>query len=190
MNELEPFFACFGEGELYEALTPQQISAWRGKLPDELLDVFAITGLRSFGDGFLWFCNPEYFAPVIDEWLPERPECTVFARSAFCDLWLWDGSQCWLLDVHYARLVAYRAPPLLIFNYIFTEEAILTDLLSFDSFKEVCGRVGHPAWDEMYAYVPAIVLGGSLDRTDTIERVKLREHLSFLCQAQDRIRIV
>jgi len=49
------------------------------------------------------------------------------------------------------------------------------------TYRQARRRLGAPTRDEVYAYVPALALGGSED-VAILQKVKLREHLSFLAQ--------
>jgi hypothetical protein len=48
-------------------------------------------------------------------------------------------------------------------------------------YRQALPRLGPPARDEVYAYVPTLALGGAEDAS-ALQKVKLREHLSFLAQ--------
>ena len=187
MSKLNDFYTMYGEGDKYSDFTTEQVDKWKGRLPDFLLEEWHTKGLRSFENGFIWFTNPDYFQHPLSEWLPESDNFSVYARSAFCDLWIWDGEKTLLLDVHYARLVSFRMPVELILNFTLVQHETRKDMLNIDTFNKVKRRIGSPDWDEMYAYVPAIALGGSMEEVDSIDRVKVVEHMSFLSQLHDEI---
>lgn len=50
-----------------------------------------------------------------------------------------------------------------------------------DMFEPIKKRLGIVKHDEMYAFVPALPLGGTA-RLDHVEKVKAQEHLIFLSQ--------
>src|SRR5437588_4740969 len=66
------------------------INEYRGRLPEPLLEEWNISGFAGFGNGFIWLTNPNEMQYVASEWDLD-PSSLVFGRTAFGDLFTWDG---------------------------------------------------------------------------------------------------
>jgi len=140
-------------------------------------------GWCAFGGGLLWLVDPEQLADPLEEWLGHR-EALAFMRTAFGDMFLWHEARVQYLDILYGRLF----PPLtgrvdIFFEVTLCDDSYWNNALYRPTYRKALQRLGLPACDELYAYVPALALGGSTDAA-ALQKVKLREHLSFLAQVQ------
>lgn len=152
-----------------------------------LSDVLSETGTGGFGNGLLWICDPEELMPVFSTWVPSpRNPMVPFARTAFGDIVyavLVDGEppSPGILDVHYRTMrAAYATSPADFLTRVLLMDDYRAEELREPTFANA-RRVGDLAADEMYAFSPALVLGGSED--GPFDKVKWDVHLDFLFQA-------
>jgi hypothetical protein len=175
------FQTLHGPAAQIQPVSSEAVERYRGRLPDDLLELWREVGWGAFAGGFLWLVDPEQLADPLEEWLGHR-EALAFMRTAFGNTLIWYQGQVHYLDVLYARLL----PPLtdqidLFFNYSLCRERYLDKSLDRPTYLKALPRLGVPTRDEVYAYVPALALGGSGDAA-SLQKVNLREHLSFLAQ--------
>jgi hypothetical protein len=154
---------------------------YRDKLPSVLIDEWRISGFAAFGDAFIWLTNPDDFAVVLPEWEIDANNL-VFARTAWGDLFTWDGQIVKCLAVHEGRVDALTTDLVMFFEFSLCDEPFLDEVLRHELFRQALPSLGPVARDEMYTFVPALVLGGA-EELQHVKRVKMREQLLILSQA-------
>ena len=198
----DPYFACFigkcGEATQTAQVPHASLSKWTGKLPPLMLHIWQEEGWASYGNGRFWFVNPDDYEHIKDAWLLGSPLAAldtfhVIARGAFGDLYLCGEKTgaivtvvCILNDIlAQKRRLKPKTPPdqdrsirMLLsvgdpegFDYSDTDGTPL-----FDRAMEKCGPL---APDELYAFEPALVMGGRPTLAN-LRRVKLGPHLLAL----------
>lgn len=151
------------------------------RLPDSLREHWQSEGLASYGDGIVWFINPNDYEGIRKLWLASMPHAVIFARNAFGDMFAFNDDKIVFVNVHYARLQTSAASFENYFNTILTGERYAQQLLHKDLFAEALHKLGKTEVDEMYTFVPALALGGA-EEIDYIEKVKLKVQLHILAQ--------
>jgi len=168
------------------------IEHYKGKLPNRWLEYWAKHGWCGFGDGLFWIVNPQDYEPVVQSWLAgtaleASDTYHLIARSAFGDLYLWGEKTgaCVTIVSVYAR---YDIDDPGIADEQMDEEAevfLLSQEVEDNDFENMFRRArekfGALKHDEMYGFVPALMLGGS-EKFDNLEKVKAVEHLMILSQ--------
>jgi len=108
-------------------------------------------------------------------------DAEVILRTGFGDMIYWANSAFQLVDVDYGEHSTLTARAEVLFEYVLCPGELLEKVLDEPIFKKALPRLGPPAPDECYGYVPAIALGGTHEPSN-LKRVKLNEHLSILSQ--------
>lgn len=177
----EKFERKHGPAKSCQGVTPQDLETYKGKLPDDLLSLWTESGWCSYGDGLLWTTNPAEYSEIVKEWIKDGDSLLAFVRTAFGSLLLWDGNQTRFLDVLSGDVSNLFITMDFNFNGGLCDDNYLNAVIRQDIFREALPRLGPPARDECYAFVPALPLGGP-GTADTLQKVKLREHLHLLLQ--------
>jgi len=168
------------------------IDRYKRKLPDLLLDYWAEHGWCGYGDGIFWLVNPEEYEGVVASWLEgtalhKRDTYHLIARGAFGDLYLWGEntgpsikitsifSRCSIRELEMTPQNMDRR----VQNFLLTKDIEGNDFENM--FKKAVKNLGKLNYDEMYGFVPAIMLGGSTT-FDHLRKVKAVEHLMLLSQ--------
>jgi hypothetical protein len=159
----------------------QDLTYYKNKLPDDLLAFWAESGWCSYGDGLLWTVNPSDYSEILKEWIKDGGELHAFVRTAFGSIVFWDGKLAHFLDVLSGDVSTLFDTMDFNFDGSLSDDKYLDAVVRQKIFKEALPRLGPPARDECYAFVPALPLGGS-ESADTLQKVKLREHLHLLMQ--------
>lgn len=157
------------------------LNNYRNRLPDPLLEEWQASGFSGFANGFIWLTDPGQMEYAISEWQVDPP-AQIFGRTAFGDLFMWDGENVHCLFVHEGTINWLTDDLKMFFEYSLCDESFLEDVLRFGLFPPALAKLGPVASDEIYTFVPALVLGGNED-TDHLKKVKMREQLLFLSQA-------
>ncbi|MFP2910232.1 GAD-like domain-containing protein [Pyxidicoccus sp. 3LFB2] len=181
MSRFKKFSKKHGEPSNCEAVPQKSLELYANKLPAELLEEWQQSGWCSYGNGFLWTINPAEYMDVLEDWVESTEGLHPFLRTAFGDIFYWDGQDTQYLDVQEGdTTVVFRRMEML-FDGMLCDDKSLNDLLQHKTFKLALPRLGPPTKDEVYAFVPPVAMGGS-GELDTLKRYKLREHLTILAQ--------
>ena len=182
MNELDEFERNYGPAQDCERLHDDKIESYAARIPAQVLDHWRKSGVCSFGDRLLWFTDPQQLDDVLEDWLKvfELDSGAVFLRTAFAHLYVWSGGSVCSIDVHEGGF-SKVTDDLELFFSLLSDDDIREKILRVSLYEEVKERLGPPERDECYAFVPALALGGP-GTADSVQRVKLREHLGILAQ--------
>jgi hypothetical protein len=154
-------------------------------LPPDLVSFWRETGWGSYENAFLWTVNPDTFNNLLPQWTDSSSTCYVYARTAFAALIFWDGRRSNLLDPRFDEITPLLPDVRGVFEFTFSRDnELLDELMDRPLFLEALPELGPPAIDECYGHFPALALGGE-HSAQSLERVKLREHLTLLSQLRD-----
>lgn len=186
MSQFKNFHKLHDPGLKCKKAANKSIQEYKDKLPSSLLEEWKENGWCGYAQGLIWIVNPDSFEDILGDWVDlTSTSAIVFARTIFGDLFLWSGDQVHILTVQDGDVEVITKDIEIFFNKFLCEEDILDNVLKKDLYQEALQRLGLPEPNECYAFVPALALGGP-GTVDTIERVKLREHLHFLAQLVHR----
>jgi hypothetical protein len=167
---------------------------YKNKLPDQLINHWKKHGWSGYGDGRFWLVNPQEYECVVAAWLNGTPlerldNYHLFARDAFGTLHLWGertGPSLTITSIY----SQYNFDDLELTSqdrendfqhFLLVQDKESSDFC--DCFEKTMKRLGTLAHDEMYGFVPAVLLGGS-DDPDHLQKVKVIEHLTLLAQLE------
>jgi len=208
-SEMDKYFAYFFKDEAFgpavsvEAVAPDEIARFRSKLPEQLLTYWRQHGWAGYGKGLFWFVNPDDYESVLEAWIGDTPlmetdEYYVVARSAFGELFLWGRRTGLGLSVKplwgmiFPRdctdaVSAGKADALVQSFLVGLDKASLDQKDEFDKplFDRAMKTLGPLAPDEMYAFEPALAVGGAANLKN-LRKVKCVEHLVMLAQLGER----
>lgn len=186
------FIQKFGEPIDRQEVPESSIERYKGKLPNLLLEYWTEHGWCGFGDGIFWLVNPQEFEPVASSWLEgtkfkDLDNYHLIARSAFGDLYFWGEETGASLKI--SSIVSRSVTQTSVLSKDQSDKRVQGFLLSKEVehndfgqlFKPALARLGTLRHDEMYGFVPALMLGGSV-ALDHLEKVKAVEHLVLLSQ--------
>ncbi|CAA0277413.1 hypothetical protein ABKPCSM125_03730, partial [Acinetobacter baumannii] len=194
-EDINYFYEKYGQPIDKIEVTEDIIKKYQGKLPESILEQWRLFGFAGYLNGLYWITNPDDYVEVIYDWLEETslPDDDVYhvlARSAFGKLLIWGEKK---------------------FNryYVLTLEGILHDkgekkedaefygedfffapdnnsLDHIDKngkklFDRAVKKLGVLKADEMYAFEPALALGGE-ESLQYLTKVNLPVHMKLLKQ--------
>ena len=180
MSSFSLFTAKHGSGKDCRKPTGTSIRNYESRLPTGIIDLWKESGWCGYSGGLFWLTDPEELTDILELWLGTENQMIAFGRTAFADLFLWDGTEVQYLDVHYGQ----RAPlagELVFFEKSLISNNFLNKVAGRGLYRKAQSRLGKLAYDECYAFEPALALGGP-GTPESLAKVKLREHLAFLAQ--------
>lgn len=181
----------------------KSFDAYRGKLPDQLLDYWREYGWCGYGKGIFWTVNPEEWDGVLDAWIGDTPFMEqdayhVIARTAFGDLYLWGERTGPSLRIHPAWGLIYPSfhpdefsedgPDFslqLFFSGCAKEFMDLRDEGHDHLFDRALENLGPLDEHSVYGFVPALVAGGRA-HLGNLQKIDALVHLEILAQLGPR----
>ena len=158
----------------------EQLERFASRLPEYLISVWREFGFFHTKDSFLFLTNPDECEYLKDLGFLSK-EAIVILRTSFGDLFTWENNRCDHLMVNDGVVSKLDKNIEFFFESTLLMDELLNGVLYWKLHKKAMKRAKQFESDECFAFVPAFALGGSA-RTSEIEKVKLREHLSFLSQ--------
>ncbi|MDU8431152.1 GAD-like domain-containing protein [Pseudomonas syringae pv. actinidifoliorum] len=189
------FLKTFGGPVGRQEVPKSSIERYKGKLPDLLLHYWSEHGWCGYGEGIFWMVNPQEYEGVTASWIQgtefeNQDTYHLIARSAFGELYFWGeetGASLKITSIVSRCTTFISSLPKdqmdkRFQNFLLSAEVEYND---FDNlFQPAKKTLGTLSCDEMYGFVPAIMLGGS-DALDNLKKVRSVEHLVFLSQLSD-----
>ncbi|MFR0675024.1 GAD-like domain-containing protein [Enterobacterales bacterium AW_CKDN230030176-1A_HGKHYDSX7] len=177
---------------IQEVVPLARLAHYSQRLPERLLGYWHDHGWTGHADGIFWIVNPAEYEDVVRSWLEgtefeTKDTYHVIARTAFGGLYLWGEKTGHALKIE-SLLSRYCAQDLGTTEVNLDRESQIFFLAPsvegsdfFSLFRRARKKLGLLKSDEMYGFVPALMLGGS-EELENLEKVKIIEHLIFLSQ--------
>ena len=174
MNLFSDFLSKYPPfGELRKP-SDEILEMFRGTLPEELLDFWQEYGFGNYGGGLLKVVNPFDYMDSLYTWLGGvNPTRLPILITAFGNIFYYrklsetDDDVC-LLDIHYRKISNCTLGFQEFFEDFIIEDTIAERLLDQKLFKQAVEKKGALEENEIFFFVPAIILGGS-EYVDFIE---------------------
>lgn len=193
------FYNHTGFGPAIDPVIPTKsyCDDYKGMLPDQLVEYWQQYGFSGWGKGLFWIVNPLEYKGVLQGWLKGTPlenqdEYNVIARTAFGTLYVWGKNTGHSITIlpHYGMLfpndqtdnILSRGEDRMVKSFFSSKKLESCDFKDegdktlFQRSKEKLGQLNH---DEMYAFVPALALGGRAELKN-LQKVNIIEHLALL----------
>ena len=152
------------------------------KIPVDIIGFLQTEGRVTYKDDFFSTTLPQEHFQTFSEWGLNGKKCFAFLKTAFGSLCFLYKDKIFQLDPISGNLYKGRFRFCEFMNLLVTMDSFLESCY-FDIYQKIETKQ-LLEFDEIYAFVPALSLGGSFETSKT-EVVKMREHLSFLAQLFD-----
>lgn len=198
-EDFQAFIAEFGEAESRRTVPQAAMTAWTGKLPNQLLAYWRQEAWGGYGDGRFWLVNPEDYEDIVDEWLENSPleqldSFHVIARTAFGKLYLCGekSGQSATIDCALNAIIAVperlkaktpdaRDMSIRVFLGVDRDECDLEDENGKPLFAKALKKLGPLSENEVYGFEPALVAGGRM-HVENLRKLQIDQHLTVLRQ--------
>lgn len=182
----------------YNDVSINTINKYKGKLPDELINIWQTKGFGIYENGFLQLVNPDDFEFVFDYIDKLLEPSIVFGITALGDLLLWEGNKNWTIapdegnrikqiDVRKckSRVVGEMS---FVFNRVLGDDYGISDKDFFDSkaYIDIKDKLPKLDYGQCYGYVPALALGGKASNKN-LQVVDTKSYIDIIGQAVGKI---
>ena len=174
--------------KLEERVSEEIINKYKGRIPEDLLEVWKEYGFGSFLNGYLKIVNPEEYEELLKEtYIPVEDEPiefnTVLFATAMGDLIICEKTESKKDNIYIIEYRKGKYKMLLGGMEFFFEDLLDEDYLEEDlewkPYLEAVNKLGEPSYDECFGYVPLLGLGGS-EKVENMSKVKMREHIYLI----------
>ncbi|KIP95786.1 MULTISPECIES: GAD-like domain-containing protein [Pseudomonas] len=199
----DEFFQSFidnlGEANSHRQVPSSSVEKYRSILPGSLLGYWREEGWCSYADGLFWIVNPDSYKATLDSWLQgsgldEIDNYHVIARDAFGSLYAWGERYQRKITISSLAggIVALKsqlqkpnpqpARALGIFLGSISRESLdFEDNHGKPLFRRALMKLGPVGENEMYAFEPALCIGGKADLEHMV-KLNMDVHLTILDQ--------
>jgi hypothetical protein len=157
----------------------------RFEVPRDLREVLERVGTNTYADGFFRFGHEAEFEQYIALAGLDPSECQVFLKCAFGDLIFYHrgNKQYQVLNpIQNVVDILGDAQDLgFVMDIALCDRPALENSFMIDVYEEAFPRLGAPGVEEMYAFVPALKLGGSRDAAN-VQKLPMRSEMRILLQ--------
>ncbi|RPE76082.1 hypothetical protein EDF39_2349 [Frondihabitans sp. PhB161] len=158
-----------GSMRTYSDRVPTEISALRGEV-----------GQATAAGGYIRLVNPAEWQPILAEACPGHDDAVVAFTTALGDMIVWEKGLFYLLRFRDGIVIVVGADATNFVTYV-ADARYLDWQFSWSAYAPAVERLGQPAFDECFGYVPLLALGGP-ERVENLQRVKMREHVLIISQ--------
>jgi hypothetical protein len=152
---------------------------------DIIIDIWRKDGFSTYKNGLFSFVNPDDYNNVTRQFQQVSDSAIVFAKSATGCLFIWEkfsfGWAITHLNVHFGTSELVSNDFCMLLEWDLPAGSFWEDECYGEVELKVIDELGPLAFDESYAFVPALALGGS-EEIEDMQKVKTLVHLDFLSQ--------
>ena len=171
--------------EAYSEVPEETVSKYKGRIPEQFIGIWKEYGFGTFLGGYFKLINPDDFLDFTQKSYFEKSAIPLLA-TALGDIVVWeDNAYFFILQYRYNNFSSL-ARGFKVFEKLLDETEYFFKKVQAKNFNEALQLLGVPAYDECFGYVPLLSLGGS-EKPENLQKVKLREHLEIMYQAQGGI---
>lgn len=157
----------------------ETIEKYRGKLPDEYLNIWQEHGYCTFYGGYLKIIDPEEYQELLEKSYFLGNVSIPIMVTAFGDIITWEKDE-------FVGIVMYRYGENDIiqagFKYLMMDieyGQLNEEYLSIKQYNAAVKKYGELEYDECFGYVPLLALGGK-ESVDNLKKVKMKEHIELI----------
>jgi len=191
-------------GQPFKCVSPNEniCAKYSGLLSSQQIVYWREQGFCGYADGLFWMVNPDDYVDLVDLLLRDtrilsKDRYSVIARTAFGKLYLWGKESGNSLVINPVVGSIYMNEDdiddiqngeadfvtQIFYSSLNKDNMDLEDENDEPLFRKAFKSLGPLNSDEMYAFEPALVLGGKA-RLENLKKVKLQEHLTILAELE------
>ncbi|BAB52836.1 T6SS immunity protein Tdi1 domain-containing protein [Mesorhizobium japonicum] len=187
---LEAFNARFGSPAPVGLASSEILEPLPPGFPDALGEYWGQRGFGAYGDQLIWTQPPGSFDDVIEEWIGTGAKDSVLlVRFSFGDFVVWARGRTFFVNVHRGYAEELPADVGFLFDEMLCDDAFLDNFVRRPLHAECRRRLGGLSAGDCFAFVPALALGGT-ESPESVQKVRMREHLAFLAQVNGPVNIL
>jgi hypothetical protein len=142
----------------------ESIVKYTSRLPEPILQLWREEGWCAYSGGLIWFVNPDEFVQIPPLWLRNTKQQTplVFARTAFGDMFLWNGQAIYNLRIHDRAYERALADVIVLLDGPMSHDSYLEDACYLRLFQQALPRYGELTTAECYSFITPLINEGGL----------------------------
>lgn len=179
INSFYLFELKFNKGTKYQDADPGLFKQWF-YLPPFYVDKISTEGLLEYNRGFWHLINPYTLTEEISDFLDLNNVYPVVKNAFGCFIVFYNDGF-YYLNLHVRNFGLLSNDLGIILNSTLPDDYALRDMFFMDYFEGALMNLGQVNHDEIYAFNPALALGGEL-KAESLIKVKAKEHIAFLSQ--------
>ncbi|WP_203136977.1 GAD-like domain-containing protein [Microbacterium sp. JZ31] len=167
----------------HSSVPPETTAEYRGRVPDELVEIWEQYGYGTFAEGFLRVVDPKQFEAELADCIGKTQGDGIaipIMVTGLGDLITWEPGLGLVAILYRAGRVAGLGTKLKTFLTLVKAggAAHLSRTLEWDVFPQAVAVQGEPAYEESFIFVPLLSLGGqvraeNLHRRETIPAIRM-----------------
>ncbi|HEX7715341.1 MAG TPA: T6SS immunity protein Tdi1 domain-containing protein [Bacillota bacterium] len=185
--ELQAFIEKHRPEQDLQKVNQSKIDEYSTRLPACILELWQDYGFGSYSAGLIRLIDPEIFNEILYTWLGKKNDKRIpIALSAFGELFYYrdldNGAEdVSILKVHYKSIDVCTWSLKDFFNDYLCDDEIIEEVLRQELFRKALEKYGPLKDDEIYSFVPALVMGGAAE-VEFIKKANALVHLDILFQ--------
>ena len=165
---------------------PEIVEEYRGRVPDELVEIWEQYGYGTFGEGFVRVIDPKLYEAKVRDCIGKTQGDGIaipIMVTGFGDLITWEPSHPGVIGIMYRLGDTVGLGSLKTFLTLTRLDGgeYLSDTLKWDLFPEAVAAHGALPYGESFVFVPLLSLGGRA----RIENLRKRETITSIQVAVD-----
>lgn len=169
--------------QIHKLFETDQTVTHSASLPAELNALLDQVNSNSYADGFFKFVRAEQFRDYTSLWKFNPDDCFPFLKSAFGHLVFFHDGNYKAINPVYNEIdqLAGQGELDFVMDILLCDRASLEGSFFIDIYEQVSAQLGPPALDEIYAFVPALGIGGSRD-PNNVQKLSMEQQMLILSQ--------
>ena len=166
---IEKFTKVYAPSENCAKASPELLEAYKGRVPEALLNLWKTHGFGKYGNGLLEIVNPKDFEPTLWTWLGREVDTYVpIAISAFGELFYYrkltdtDEDVC-IVDIQYRKIETLAWGLDLFFEDFLLDKEMREEWLREKLFNEAMLKEKQLAPNEVFTFAPVFAMGGKAE---------------------------
>lgn len=180
--------------EKVKDITDVNINQYKKNAPDSLINLWEEAGFGIYCDGLFRIIPPSDYQDIVDN-IYDRDyniASIPFLTTAFGDIFAYIkneqfGNHVVFFNMRYGTYQIFTDNLNLLFNVFLLKVDSLEFRYKLGLYQQVKKMLGIPKYDECYAYVPALVLGGE-DKVKNIQITKALPYIDIITQSIDEFK--
>lgn len=181
MSDIVSFREIFSP-RTHRPWTAEHAERLSARLPAETLELLTLDGFASYGEQLLWSVDPDELGEAVKPWLPGEETATPLLRTAFGELFLFNGMSVFHADIHLHTVT----PCALLLRFFYSQTLVdpkyRARVLRPTRVLRAREALGSLEPHECYVYDPPLARGGDPEAA-RFAKADLRETLVELGRA-------
>lgn len=181
MNLFDEFLEKYPPDSNLVKPTDEVLEGFSKILPEELVDFWKEYGFGNYGGGRIKVINPLDYMESLYTWLGKEDFSKIpILVTAFGDIFYYrilseEEDDVCLLDVHYRQINVCADSFEDFFEDFVVDDEIMEEILKEDLFVEATQTKGALKSNEIFCFVPALILGGS-EEVENLDKAEADVH--------------